>query len=59
MNAKKWGLLGFVLVGLAMFAGCQNNNAHNDDVMMMSMDQNRIEWQQGLTGFPHPRILYP
>ena len=57
MKAKTLALVGFILIGfaLALMGGCQSQYASSDRMM----NTNRIEWQQGLTGFPQPKILYP
>lgn len=55
MKVLKTGLLVIVLLSLGMIAGCNEGNARKNK--MMGLD--RVEWRQGLTGFPHPVILHP
>ncbi len=60
MKALKGVLLVVMLLGLGMVAGCNEGNARNNKMMgdsMMEMD--RVGWQQGLSGFPHPVVLHP
>ena len=55
MKALKVALLLVVLLGLGIIAGCQNEAA------MMSTritSSDRVVWEQGQTGFPHPKIAY-
>ena len=54
MKALKVALLVIVLVGLGMFAGCQEGYSSSSGVT----SSDRIVWEQGLTGFPHPSIAY-
>ena len=54
MNALKVVLLVVVLLSLGMVAGCQNEAAMSSGIT----SSDRIVWEQGLTGFPHPRVTY-
>jgi hypothetical protein len=62
MKALKGVLLVVMLLGLGMMlAGCNEGHAKNNTMMMgdSQMGMDRIEWHQGLSGFPHPVVLYP
>ena len=54
MKALKVVLLVVVLLGLGMVVGCQEGQAS----MSSASSSERIVWEQGHTGFPHPRIAY-
>ena len=51
MTALKVALLVVVLLTLGIVAGCQEGQASQSS-------SNRIVWEQGQTGFPHPSIAY-
>lgn len=55
MKALKVVLLVVVLLGLGIMAGCQESHARRNGMM----EYDRIEFEQGLTGFPRPVVLYP
>lgn len=60
MKVLKAGLLVVVLLGLGMIAGCNEGNARKNNMMGDSrMEMDRVGWEQGLTGFPHPVVLHP
>jgi len=54
MKALKVALLVVVLFCLGMVAGCQDGQAAGSGIT----SSDRVVWEQGLTGFPHPRIIY-
>ncbi len=54
MKALKVALLVIVLLSLGMIAGCQEEAAKSSSIT----NSNRVVWEQGQTGFPHPRIAY-
>lgn len=54
MKALKVILLVAVLFGVGLLAGCNESHARQGT---MSLD--RIEYEQGLTGFPYPVVLHP
>jgi hypothetical protein len=45
-----------VLLGLGVIAGCQNQGTMTSSSGMTS--GGRVVWEQGQTGFPHPKIQY-
>jgi len=51
MKALKVALLVVVLLCLGMVVGCQEGYAGRSS-------SNRVVWEQGQTGFPHPSIAY-
>ena len=57
MKALKVVLLVVVLLGLGMVVGCQEGQASMSSMSSASSSE-RIVWEQGHTGFPHPRIAY-
>ena len=60
MKVLKAGLLVVVLLGLGMIAGCNEGHARMNDLPGdRRMEMDRVEWQPGLSGFPHPVVLYP
>jgi hypothetical protein len=54
MKALKVALLVVALLSLGIIAGCQNEAAMSSSIT----SSDRVVWEQGLTGFPHPRITY-
>jgi hypothetical protein len=50
MKVLKAALLVVVLLCLGIVAGCQDGQARSSS--------NRVVWEQGQTGFPHPSITY-
>jgi hypothetical protein len=54
MKALKVVLLVIVLLGLGIVAGCQEGYSSSSSVT----GSDRVVWEQGLTGFPHPSIAY-
>ena len=54
MKALKVALLAVVLLSLGIIAGCQNQAARSSSIT----SSDRVVWEQGQTGFPHPRIVY-
>jgi hypothetical protein len=54
MKALKVALLVVVLFCLGMVAGCQDGQAARSGIT----SSDRVVWEQGLTGFPHPRVAY-
>jgi|GEM_PF-4111235 len=55
MNALKVVLVVVVLLSLGLIAGCNEGHARRDGMMQTD----RVVWEQGLTGFPHPVVLHP
>lgn len=54
MKALKVVLLVVALLGLGLMAGCNESHARHG-----AMDLDRVEFEQGLTGFPHPVVMHP
>ena len=54
MKALKVVLLVVALFGLGLMAGCGESHARRGP-----MDLDRVEFEQGLTGFPHPVVMHP
>jgi len=54
MKALKVALLVVVLLSLGMIVGCQEERASMSSIT----SSERIVWDQGQTGFPHPRVAY-
>ena len=54
MKSLKAVLLVVALLGLGLMAGCNEGHARQG-----AMDLDRIEFEQGLTGFPHPVVMHP
>ena len=54
MKVLKVVLLVVALLGLGLMAGCNEGHARHG-----TMDLDRVEFQQGLTGFPHPVVMHP
>lgn len=54
MQALKVALLAVVLLSLAVVTGCQEEAARSSSIT----SSDRVVWEQGQTGFPHPRIAY-
>lgn len=62
MKALKVVLLVVMLLGLGMMlTGCNEGNAGKNKMMMgdSRMEMDRVGWEQGLSGFPHPVVLHP
>jgi uncharacterized lipoprotein YehR (DUF1307 family) len=62
MKALKSVLLVVMLLGLGMMlTGCNEGHSRNDKMMMgdSRMEMDRVGWEQGLSGFPHPVVLHP
>jgi hypothetical protein len=62
MKALKVVLLVVMLLGFGMMlTGCNGGNAGNNKMMMgdSRMEMDRVGWEQGLSGFPHPVVLHP
>jgi hypothetical protein len=58
MKVLKGMLLVVMLLGLGMLSGCNEGNARKN-TMMGDSGMDRIGWEQGLSGFPHPVVLHP
>jgi len=54
MKALKVALLVVVLLSLAVVTGCQEQSARSSSIT----SSDRVVWEQGQTGFPHPRVAY-
>jgi len=54
MKALKVALLAVVLLSLAVVTGCQEQSARSSSIT----SSDRVVWEQGQTGFPHPRVAY-
>ena len=54
MKSLKVVLLVVALLGLGLMAGCNEGHARHG-----ATDLDRIEFEQGLTGFPHPVVMHP
>ena len=54
MKALRVVLLVVALLGLGLMAGCNEGHARHG-----AYDLDKVEFQQGLTGFPHPVVLHP
>ncbi len=54
MKALKVALLVVVLLSLAVVTGCQEQAARSSNIT----SSDRVVWEQGQTGFPHPRVAY-
>ena len=54
MKALKVVLLVVALLGLGLMAGCNESQARHG-----AYNIDRVEFDQGLTGFPHPVVLHP
>jgi hypothetical protein len=55
-KALKIVALMVVLLGLGMITGCQSQGTMTSSSVASS--NNRVVWEQGITGFPHPKIRY-
>ena len=54
MKALKVALLVIVLLSFAVITGCQEQTARSSSIT----NSDRVVWEQGQTGFPHPRVAY-